>query len=875
VLVGAVVLVAATPVHVTIFHAASDSPALRVNGRPVTGRRRPAVGDLSMRIENTSAVASYVDFTFPRFHPFNNELPPSRMNVEAGDWREWELGGRLLSVQPGSVVSFRGRASGLKVGFVRGPDRGTVRVNSTVPLVLTGRDGPMAPTEEVRISLRSKRTGLTEVWLPSTRAATALSVLFLFRDVRLAVENASEDAMVHVSVGNAPWVERPLPPGREMVLPARQCLRAIVGCYLGAMKLALHLLVSIVVLGLAGQGLLGRGTLPQKLYYSAPIGFAAYALLASSLSYFVPAETGVYLVLVPLLGVAVRGAWVLREILSATPRWPAHALRASPWVASAGLLLAGSYWPALYVGEWFNGLYQTDTAYNANLVASLRTADLFTLDSLQGFGMRALDLVLASHASILLGESPQHSVLFVALLGHLLCAPLTYAAARILTLSKTAGATLALAIIGWPTVGSLYMEGYFSQHVLTFGLVFSLAAAFAVLREVSVGTAPELTRRSVLCFAAATAFCVSLYPYFTVVPFFLALTIVAYTSMRARLRFWSLCATTGAVLGMIGMNLLVAINVGETRRFVDGLNAIARNWVFPFLNQPRFFAFALGLTPFHTSVERLRSVQREFTDAGLLWGMLEGQLHVTHSGLTVVAAFLFVLWLVVASGIRCAWPWQVVAMAVVLLGQVLVAAVLGLTGQVYAYAKFVWSIGTLVPVTVGPLVWFVCASECGERRFGSSVRGTCVMLVVTWGILAGGATLSNHLQWFGNGVGAALERTHLPVGSEVMRATRALVPHLTTHRASSFAFKGRAPGLRGTDHDYVLGGHLSAWLSRRGLECMNCWRSPVFGTVTGWNESFTGEADIEIAVMVGDQACGDARSPIYRGEFFTVCAVGD
>ena len=153
------------------------------------------------------------------------------------------------------------------------------------------------------------------------------------------------------------------------------------------------------------------------------------------------------------------------------------------------------------------------------------------------------------------------------------------------------------------------MEGYLSQHLLTFGLVFSLATGLLVLQEISAGTAPELGRRSVLCFVTAAAFCVSLYPYFAVVPFLLVLIIASYAWMRTRLRVRSLATIAAAILGMTGMNLLVLVNVGETRQFVQGLNAIARHSVFPFLNGPRFFGFALGLTPFHTSLERLRTIR--------------------------------------------------------------------------------------------------------------------------------------------------------------------------------------------------------------------------------------------------------------------------
>lgn len=849
-------LVALTPLHLTLSHAAGDEPRLRANGRPAVLVRRAALGRHELVVENRSADAQPVQL-LPLRTSLGNTVAAAALQVERGEWRVAPPDGRLVSTVPGSRVRFTGLAGDLTLGVVLAPDQGTVAVADRVE--------PLAREAQ----------GVLELPVASPRALSTTSRTFGWRPLQLTVERARPGTVLELTVANRPLRTWTVPASGALAVEVTrtQVLGELVRGYAAGARLVLLALGVLLALLLAGA----HATLAwprstsrlEAAAFAASAALATGSVVATSLSYVLerPAVTALVVALVAVAAVA--GAWRLVRAGPPSPHAsPAHGL-AGVAVLGTGLVLGlvGAFWPLFHVGGWFLGQLQTDAYYYTGLPERLADHSLTSLDSLNGFGMRALELVQVGVLSSALGLPTREGMVVSALLTFLLSGWLAYAASLRVTRSPlAAGLVGALAYVSVPAA-SLYMEGYFTQYLLVFGLAFAAAAAAALLERVE-GTGPVLALATEpLLFVAACAFCLTVYPYFTLLPVSVLLVVAAARRRALGPELAGAAKLAALGLALCNANLLVVLNVGKTAYFVERLNEIARNVVFPFYREPRFLSFVLGLSPFHASTERVGEHLREFGTAG------RGVVAAGHAFTQLVngAPFAFgvaaLLLLALAVSWRGWWPRPAARMLVLSLGvYVLVAAVMDAREQTYSYAKLLWTLGALLP--------FVLAIPLLAPPPGRPTAPAWRLAVVGALVLVSTVALPlNAINWYGSSRGAATRMSHVSTYRDLagtVAAVEARVAERPGRRAVAFTQPSAA--LQGTDKERVMLGQFVPALSHLGIACVDCAFSQALGTVDSVLPVDPCASDASLVVAIGHPGfrCAPDDRVLFDGDFVAV-----
>jgi hypothetical protein len=843
-------LTALTPLHLVVRHGSQSQPTLSLNGSQVELVRRPAMSPYDLTIENVSEDDAPVQVMVP-FTSLGNRIAGSDVHQEHGAWEYRESDVRFVSTTPGSRLRLKGFATDVTVSFVVGPGQGTVRM-----------DG-----EE--IALHSDTEEIRHVLKPAPRSASLTSRLFALQPLDAAIEGLQPGARVELSVANKlfrQWDVRD--EGRVGFHVSRwELAGSIIGLLLaGAGKVALSLGL-VAVLALAGIGLVlswPRATSGwERSTFAASSALALLSVLATSLTYVLSGRITAWIIGLILVGCVVFSVFRLRA--HRTP------LRPSPpdlgeVLLAVGLMLgiAFAFWPALYMGDWFVGQLQTDAYYYAGLADRIKDQSLIQLDSINGFGMRVLEVVVVGFFSQLLGISTRDAILVSALVSFILAGLLAYVTTlRISRSSTTAGIVALLACLCGPAA-SLYMEGYYSQYLLVFGLAFCAATGAAIIDRLKLPGTVFAPSVETLAFTVAVVYCLALYPYFALLPVSVVITVLVVRRSHFKAEFLGGVKHLAVALVLLNVNALLLVQIGKTGQFVERLNEIARNVVFPFYKEPRFFSFALGFSPFHASQERLAAVDLEFSNGTLLFAAGKFFLATVNS-----APFVLLAVLVLVAALLANWAsWSAHPSGRMLVGALaiylLLAAGMGLRGQVYTYAKIMWTTAALLPfVLVIPLAVSRQPGRIGWRA----------PLLVGLGLLGGTSLLLNYLNWYGSSAGLALSRSHIALVQDLEQVIGTLETQVAKHpEPSRVAFSDSTFGLRFTDKDRVLLGQLVPALSHIGAECSNCNFSPMLVLVESarGNEACTAGARFVVAMGDASFRCSPEDRVLYAGEFLTL-----
>jgi hypothetical protein len=828
-------LSALAPLHLVIRHEAEASPRLTIDGKRIELVQRPGYGPLELVIENRSSDASSVQFLFPET-ALGNRLGVGLLQVEQGEWHEWPHGGRLYSGTPGSRVRFRGAAADLSISFVRGPHEGVVGFGaSTLPL-------------------RREREGVLAASVKSGRVVSFTSRVFLWKPLRARLERLPPGARVELTLASRPfrsWTASGDAPLLVEVSRA-EVLSALVAGHAVGLRYVLYALAVCVALWLAGAGFFTgwkrRASDLEAVALAAVCALCVLTVVSTSLSYGLPGAQVAVIVMGLLMSATLVSG---RRLVTNRAGWSAPRPGVGMALLGAGLVLGlvGAFWPAFHGGEWFLGQLQTDNYYYSGLSLRLKSTSLFALDSVNGFSMRALELVTIGLFSNVLGLATREAMIVFAMVCFLLTGLLGYAVAYRVTRSEVAaGLVGALACLWAPSAG-LYMEGYFTQYVHVVGLVALAAAGLAVygrLGEAEPVLAPSLETVAVV---VTMVYCLAVYPYFTLLPAALLGPLLLLRRHHLKAELWGTAKLAGLTLALSNLNLLVILNASGTSQFVAQLNALARHTVFPFYKEPRFFSFVLGMSPFHSPVERLAGLDVEFSSSRVLFKLGVHYLRFVNTGV-----FLGALVLLLAVALAANWRgWVRLRSRDALLATLALyfgtALLMGWRGQTYSYAKLMWTASTLLPVFLGCLLLVRPrpAEASAPERLGWRGPVFAVLLV------GSGLSLAlNNLTWYGNPQGLMLARSHV-----------SLVRDLSGHEWS---------GLSGTDKDRVLLGQLVPAFEDLGLTCTNCGYNRTFGTVESAPLTRACPTGRRMVVVLGlpDHRCSPEDRVLYVGEYVTL-----
>lgn len=856
-----------TPIHLTLYHAAEDSPSLLLNNKKARTAQRPAQTEQQVTIQNVSREPKSVQMTLPAIYERGPQLLPSDFPSIHGDWHEGKTPGQLVSFAPGSTLEFHSIVGDLTISFVTGPNEGMVRVTSG--------------THHEERDLSNPTPGTQDIVIHAPQRATVTSTLFRFRPIAVALAPLERAARLDVTVANMPLLSMDVPPRAPFnaQIATQQVWKQIQHQHCAGLQLVGIGLLCAVALCLFGYLILyARSTPSYTLSDVVALGTSAalafFGIVASSLSYAYDGHTVALFMEVLMLN-AIIVALIL--LIRRSVRWTTSSLNITHgdiFVFTsifASLFLA--YWPAFHVGEWFHGLLHTDAAFNVNITTIIRNHSFYAMrashNSLNGFGMRVIDFVTAGQLAEIFSAKSRTALLVTAMLTHCLTVLLSYVTARRLigpTRNDMWAAVFAGIVAFWAPYAGIYMEAYFSQYILTFGLYFSFAAGVYFLQEIQSRDHVFTLAPDVRLVSLATVFCIVLYPYFSFVPVAVMGTVLWQSGRRIFAHAWRLFAFVAACLLIANINLFIILDAGQTAQYTDALNTIARNVVFPFYHSKQFLSILLGATPFHVHNGLVTSYAHEFSDGGKLFRLLGIYLRAvnSHAFLIGFACLFFgayvwaIKWTSIIRSNLLQWTVAILYL--------LMIALMGFTSQTYAFAKLCWTFSTLFPlVFLLPLLSSLQKMPPDAHHWGKNIALLCIVIFASTNMVA---ITANNLEWFGNISGVA-NRRPTALLKDMNGIENALDNYISQGNLPlSVSFMGPGPMIRSTSKDAVILGFMQAMFQQKHIDCPNCVSSALSMATTACRseEACQSKGNLIVTMATFPRPQCAAELPLYQGE---------
>jgi hypothetical protein len=385
--------------------------------------------------------------------------------------------------------------------------------------------------------------------------------------------------------------------------------------------------------------------------------------------------------------------------------------------------------------------------------------------------------------------------------------------------TRTATISAVAVALSAPITG-LFFESYFTQFVLTPLLYLNLYVGNRYLqacRQRDVRTVHWLP------LATTSAAVMLLYPYFALP----TAIIVGYGLWLLRRARGLLLRTNGLLLGafMASANIGLLFFAGSTvaKGFTSHLNDIARYIVFPFYGEAKFTNFIFGLVPFHGDIDAFRQMAGA---SDSLYPHLLRQAYDTLSPtfLLVIAVAVFVAFVATAVARRKALLDTFgCALALTLLAYgALLVAIYHLSG-LYAYAKLAWTLATLLPLFLVPVLLQPELATNTSHPFAGFSRGRRItriavgMILVAYVAMNAFSRFSAPAMWLDHPENAAA-KTNVGIAYDLQLLSDWLKSG--DHENRRFRFTGDNGSQ--SQRLQVLAGHSFALLTSHGVECTNC-----------------------------------------------------
>lgn len=857
-----------TPMHVTVAHGANWVPRLRVDGIEHRFAAHPVASVYRVSITNISGDASTVELALP-IPDGQPRLRFDELESVAGRWEVTSHGERLESTQPGSEITIVFTATEPEIPFLNRPDGGRVRVRY---------DGT-----EREIDLRSASPDWHRVRLPPRQLVSAATLGSRPLGARFEVlADGTGNATGAILLGAKSIVRKfevsagdPL----SLVLSSAEIVPLVLegigdfGALLGWSVLA------ILTFTLAGSSLAAsdpRAVLSRSDWIAGfAIGFSLFALVANTSAYFFSANASAPILGGLLLAAAAAGAAGRAKSASALARGlsPGHLPVAVVVATALGLWL--SFWPLTFAGPGFLGTMRADSYFYTTVANAIQSKPLFSAianEGLIGNGMRSIDLALAASLSSISGL-PAGRTWLVICMALMIVPPLaSYYLVRDWLQSRRVAVLAAMSVALSAPIASLFFESYLVQYVTTAALYLNLYTALPFVRSLEQASPAW---RTTFAHALTSAFVLLLYPYFAVVPLATAgAAMWLLRKDRARLfRHVGLLFVTGLAVGNVGYFFM--FNHAATGQFVDELNRIARYVVFPFYNQPtKFAAFVLGLAPFHASAEVLRNLMAETTANGFASAMAGYVSIVERRAVFAVLALIGSAYLAcLAGGRKRLLDGFGLVLPASLFGYLLLLFVAWHFSGVYATCKLAWTLATLLPLILVPVlasavVRGVSGEESGGRRWAPvrALAAGALCLFLTGNLISKAA---GPVFWIANPGTLTKADTSLAADLAMLDAWHPS----GVKPATRFAFADASgAALPSSQSSSALAGHVYSSLVGRGYACINCDLSDKLLQFTWFRVVDVRTVDADLLVMTGTtpQSAIPGWVTTLRGERLTI-----
>jgi hypothetical protein len=829
-----------TPIHVNIKRPSDVGVVLTVNGRQRTLVHYPVAANHHVSVKNISQSGGVIELALPI--PDNQpRLTPDAIK-QLGPWTSMFAGERLTSQVPNAELTFDLNAAVPELPFLQRPDGGVVLVTI---------DGAQQTYD-----LRNPLYDWHPLRFPASYFTSVATLNSLGDNVLEFVAFGKSSTEGTILWGASRTIRRvSLSPGQRLnvTIPlVDKCTLAFRGTFdLWMIFFEGCLLAGIFSLfGVMIASLVSMPTASWLSYFS--IGISLFALLANTLAYVFGSQDLKLIYQAFLLGCAGVGLFLVckrRDAPLASERMPLLA-----WTAIA-LSVWLTFWPMASVGVGFLGYLQTDSFFYTTVSEALRTKALgetIASGGIIGFGLRSIDLVLASVLSSITGFATPRT--WIVLCITFLCIPPIASYHMVMAWLKDRRVALwtCIAVAFSAPISGLFFESYWAQYLLTAVLFLNLYTG--ALLSNAVASRSGLFK-SLIPFALTSTFAFLLYPYFAAVPF-VAVVVLLWQLRNDLVHAGRFCASLilqVLVLGNIGFVFLA--NGKAMQFYVAHLNGLAKNIVFPFYDEPRFTSFILGLVPFHRNLEVIEAMARDSMQAWYLIS-LSPNLTLTELGVDAILLIVGICYVGAFIAYRSVLFQPTGRMLFLTLGAYFFLMLFAWNySGLYGFCKLCWTFATLLPVIVGPILAFAAVKGSGVEYY--ALKGVSIVVLSFYVIANFASKATEPLYWLASPSSVA-KQANTGVAGDLFLLSAWLEAHTSPGR--TYTFVSQTSDRLARQRDQVFAAQAYALMAGNGFVCLNCISTADLLDF-GHFDTPSSVADADIQVIVG----GRSPQEIYAG----------
>jgi len=829
-----IIWVLTSPVNLSVISTHPESLSIYSNGKklPIIIQNvttSPRNVDSLITIKNNGVSGNVLELALP-VDPSGRRYTLADISILTGDWKSIYNGERIVTKDADASLAFTAPPYIQEIPFLGSPDSGNiiVKVDEKVhKLNLHRAEYTWAP---YRI-LGPNRTVSAKV--DSILKLKNISLDGHFKDILSTKINLGSGRLLYYDSNSAP--------SQKIEFSSIALLNIIFSSVF-----QLYITLFIVVILCSGFYFLNKGvmacfnisqTLPISIHIV--MGISILALTSNSLYYFFSAEA-----LIPALRLLV----IFLVMLAVFTMFRRRVIKGDRFLKPLDFKLTPALIPALVAiliislpisvsGSQFFGLFKTDSFFYTTTPISFQSNSLLQLHqsgSIIGFGMRSIDLVLISVLGNLTGLDSLKIVTALCLI--CVCVPVFSTFSLVKTLfkcEKIAIVTTWSVALSAP-LSALFFENYFVQHIFIAVVYANILTGYYFFNAVDTN---NLKLSSSIPYIITGAFSLLLYPYFVLFPVIIFL-IILYKSLFRKNTIKLLSFMVLAIL-FLNFQLISILSFGAENQFVDSLNSIAENILFPYYKETKFLYFIYGIHPFHSDLAMLRDLRVE-SQSFLIFSIIERYLTFTKSTFTIVVPAILSVSYVIAiwTKKRAFFSNYTAVMPLALFGYILLMFLALRISGTYAYVKLAWTLACFLPLIVVPVISRLILDNT-KRNFLIPNFILIVSLIAFMSMNTISKIVPTTL-WLANPNGIVNAKNNLGIADDLI-SVRGLIEHQKKCSDNgNYIFKMDKISEPPTQFYQIMGAHTYALMQSNGYNCLNCTISPVLLDYRGFSD-FRGE----------------------------------
>lgn len=544
-------------------------------------------------------------------------------------------------------------------------------------------------------------------------------------------------------------------------------------------------------------------------------GVALLAVATNTLAYFLPTRWISWLILAAGLAVIA-----MRAVKRAGSREDLLALgRLTKLIGLALIPAALLFLPVMHWGLWYAGQYNTDLYQYTHLSSLLRDHSMLAMRDTPephnsgliaagaGFEWKSIDSASASALSIVTSLSSLNGIVMLSIALFLLFAIGVFGLLPE-TIERWKGRAIALLALVSPAFVLLFVENYQSHYYFVAFLPGLVLAAREFFQR-DAGPSPSARRYCCLLAGAIAASILLVYPYFAA----FALLAVAATPFVLRYAIKTTIRTlikaAVCALALINIGVITFLYLDESKKWQEGLDAIATNVLLAPYSKSQYPFIAAGTTPYSWRWPEIDASPFFGWVGGHIWNMAGSA---WTPGVVEVAALALVIGVFLLG-----LDWKVSVREFAFVASVaMVATFAGLTlffvvtDSSYSTLKLTGTAAAVMPL--------ILVTARLRRRW----TGIFILALVPIALLWLRTDLLDRANWMIPRQGAAASLSHSSLQPELKQ----IRDQLEGEPESVALVRGDQP-IAGSDRDNVVYNHIRVMIRELGIDCADCASYPL------------------------------------------------